>query len=92
MPNVILIPTALRSFTGDQARVEVTARTVGEALSALVQRYPGLEPHLFAAGGRLRNFVNVYVNDEDCRHANHTETVVHPGDVLSIVPAIAGGR
>jgi adenylyltransferase/sulfurtransferase len=92
MPNVILIPTALRSFTGDQARVEVTARTVGEALSALVQRHPALAPHLFAADGRLRNFVNVYVNDEDCRHSNHTETLVQPGDVLSIVPAIAGGR
>ena len=92
MATTILIPTALRAFTDANARVEVEGRTVGEVLDALVARHAALRPHLFAADGRLRSFVNVYLNEEDCRHLQSTATAVRDGDVVSIVPAIAGGR
>ena len=92
MATTILIPTALRAFTDTNARVEVEGRSVGDVLAALVARHAALRPHLFAEDGRLRNFVNVYVNDEDCRHLQSTATELQAGDVVSIVPAIAGGR
>jgi len=92
MAITILIPTALRAFADAQARVEVEGRTVGEVLAALVARHGALRPHLFDEDGRLRSYVNVYVNDEDCRHLQQTATEVRAGDVVSIVPAIAGGR
>jgi molybdopterin converting factor small subunit len=87
----ILIPTALRAFTGDHASVEVEAATVGEALGRLVLRHGELRRHLYDDQGRLRSFVNVYRNDEDCRFLERDRTALAPGDVLAIVPAIAGG-
>ncbi len=86
------IPAPLRPFAGRQSSVELRARTVGEALAELVARHPDLRRHLFAEDGRLRSFVNVYLNDEDVRYRENEATLVDEGDVLSIVPSVAGGR
>jgi len=91
MPNTIHIPTPLRPFTEKQESVEVTGATVGELLADLTKKYEGLRKHLYADDGRLRNFVNVYLNDEDIRYLQKEKTPVKPGDSLSIVPSVAGG-
>ncbi len=91
MPNTIHIPTPLRPFTDKQESVEVDGNTVGELLADLTKRYDGLRKHLYADDGRLRNFVNVYLNDEDIRYLQREQTPVKPGDSLSIVPSVAGG-
>ena len=91
MPNTIHIPTPLRPFTDKNESVEVTGGTVGELLADLTKRYAGLRKHLYADDGRLRNFVNVYLNDEDIRYLQKENTPVKPGDSLSIVPSVAGG-
>lgn len=87
----IQIPTALRQYAGGTAELQVEARTVGEALAQLTERHTELRRHLFSEQNRLRNFVNVYVNDEDIRHAQGLETPVKDGDTVMIVPSIAGG-
>src|SRR3954469_9793278 len=91
MPNTIHIPTPLRPFTDKQESVEVTGGTVGELLADLTQRYAGLRKHLYTDDGRLRNFVNVYLNDEDIRYLQKEQTPVKAGDSLSILPSVAGG-
>ena len=91
MPNTIHIPTPLRPFTDKLESVEVSGATVGELLADLTKRYDGLKKHLYAEDGRLRNFVNVYLNDEDIRYLQREKTPVKPGDSLSIVPSVAGG-
>jgi adenylyltransferase/sulfurtransferase len=89
--NTIHIPTPLRPFTDKQESVEVSGGTVGELLADLTRRYDGLRKHLYTDDGRLRNFVNVYLNDEDIRYLQREQTPVKPGDSLSIVPSVAGG-
>src|SRR5262245_38121196 len=91
MPNTIHIPTPLRPFTEKKESVEVSGATVGELLADLTKRYEGLRKHLYADDGKLRNFVNVYLNDEDIRYLQREQTPVKPGDTLSIVPSVAGG-
>src|ERR1051325_139718 len=91
MPNTIHIPTPLRPFTDKRESVEVSGATVGELLADLTKKYDGLRKHLYADDGRLRNFVNVYLNDEDIRYLEKEKTPVKPGDSLSIVPSVAGG-
>jgi adenylyltransferase/sulfurtransferase len=91
MPNTIHIPTPLRPFTDKNESVEVSGATVGELLADLTKKYEGLRKHLYADDGRLRNFVNVYLNDEDIRYLQKEKTPVKPGDSLSIVPSVAGG-
>src|SRR6187551_3044156 len=91
MPNTINIPTPLRPFTDKKEAVEVSGATVGELLSDLTTRYEGLRKHLYADNGKLRNFVNVYLNDEDIRYLQKEATPVKSGDTLSIVPSVAGG-
>jgi adenylyltransferase/sulfurtransferase len=91
MPNIINIPTPLRPFTDKKESVEVSGATVGELLTDLTTRYEGLRKHLYADNGRLRNFVNVYLNDEDIRYLQRENTPVKAGDTLSIVPSVAGG-
>jgi molybdopterin converting factor small subunit len=88
----VMIPTPLRAFTGKQESVDVAATTVGEALKGLIDKYSDLKKHLYSDDGRLRSFVNVYVNDEDIRYAQKDQTPVRDGDTVSIVPSIAGGR
>src|SRR4051794_32706170 len=89
--NTIHIPTPLRPFTDKQESVEVNGGTVGELLADLTKKYDGLRKHLYTEDGRLRNFVNVYLNDEDIRYLQKENTPVKPGDALSIVPSVAGG-
>jgi adenylyltransferase/sulfurtransferase len=91
MPNTIHIPTPLRPFTDKREAVDVSGGTVGELLADLTTRYEGLRKHLYTDEGRLRNFVNVYLNDEDIRYLQREQTPVKPGDSLSIVPSVAGG-
>ena len=90
MPK-IQIPTPLRQYAGKQPAVEVKASTVGEALSGLVTRHPELRRHLYTDEGKLRAFVNVYLNDEDVRYLQKEATAVKETDSISIVPSIAGG-
>jgi molybdopterin converting factor small subunit len=89
--NTIHIPTPLRPFTDKLESVEVTGATVGELLTELTTRYGGLKNHLYTNEGKLRNFVNVYLNDEDIRYLQKEQTPVKSGDSLSIVPSVAGG-
>jgi adenylyltransferase/sulfurtransferase len=87
----ILIPTALRQFTNQSDAVEVTGGTVGEALHQLTARYPNIKKNLFNDQGKLRSFVNVYVNDEDIRYLDKDQTKLEGTETISIVPSIAGG-
>jgi adenylyltransferase/sulfurtransferase len=88
----ILIPTPLRQYTEKKDSVEVNGSTVGELLSSLTSQYGDLRRHLFNDEGKLRSFVNVYLNDEDIRYLSKDATAVKDGDTVSIVPSIAGGR
>ena len=88
----IHIPTPLRVYAGKQDSVVVEAKTVGEALSQLTTRHPDLKKHLYTEDGKLRSFVNVYLNDEDVRYLPEKETTaVTDKDDLTIIPSIAGG-
>ncbi len=88
----IHIPTALRQYANNQNSIEIEGDTVGEILTVLADSYPDLRHHLFNDDGNLRNFVNVYVNDDDIRYLKQKETELKPGDAVTIVPAVAGGR
>ena len=92
MSVTVTIPTPLRSFTGGRDAVELQGGTVGEVLDGLLSAHGGLKRHLVQDDGRLRNFVNLYLNDTDIRQLDSTATPVREGDVLTIVPSIAGGR
>jgi len=85
------LPTVLRSHAGGAKQVTVEGSTVGEALSALTLRYPGIDGQVMEAEGSLHRFVNVYVNDDDVRYLSSLETPVKEGDEISILPAVAGG-
>jgi sulfur-carrier protein adenylyltransferase/sulfurtransferase len=87
----ILIPTPLRPYTDKQDAVDASGATVGELLADLTTRHAGLKPHLYNEQGKLRSFVNVYVNDEDIRYLQKEQTPVTPGDTVSIIPSVAGG-
>ncbi len=91
MATRILIPTPLRPFTDKQDAVEADGATVGELLSDLTTKHAGLKSHLYNEQGRLRSFVNIYVNDEDIRYLQKEQTPVKPGDTISIIPSVAGG-
>jgi sulfur-carrier protein adenylyltransferase/sulfurtransferase len=91
MAHRVLIPTPLRPYTGQQDAVEAEGGTVGEVLSSLTTTHSELKRHLYADDGKLRHFVNVYVNDDDIRYLQRDATVLKPGDVISIVPSVAGG-
>lgn len=88
----IFIPTPLRPYAGGQDAVEMSAATVAEALDRLTQNHPDLRKHLFTGEGKLRAFVNLYLNDEDVRYLPAKEaTTVTASDTLTIIPSIAGG-
>jgi molybdopterin converting factor small subunit len=87
----IHIPTPLRQYVGKQTTVEVKAATVGEAMTALLAQHPDLRRHLYTDDGKLRAFVNLYVNDEDIRYLQKEATSLKESDNISIVPSIAGG-
>lgn len=92
MPVKITIPTPLRPYTENRDTIEVEGQTIRELLEDMTERYPQLKRHLFSEDGKLRSFVNIYVNDEDIRYLDGENTKVKEGDVISIVPAIAGGN
>jgi len=87
----VRVPTVLRKHTGGSKVVEAHGPTVRAVLEELEERYPGLRSELFDASGALRQFVNIYVNDEDIRYLAKLETRVNEGDVIAILPAVAGG-
>jgi adenylyltransferase/sulfurtransferase len=88
----IEIPTPLRVYTGNQSAVAVEAATVSEAVASLLARYPEFKKHLYTTDGKLRSFVNLYLNDEDIRYLPQgEESAVQASDTLSIIPSIAGG-
>jgi len=88
----VLIPTPLRQYADKKDSVELQGTTVGEVLTALTSQYGDLRKQLYNDEGKLRSFVNVYLNDEDIRYLNKDRTPVQDSDTLSIVPSIAGGR
>jgi len=87
----IKIPTPLRAYTENKAEIGVKGETVGQALGDLLTQYPDLRTQLYE-GDRLRNFVNVFVGEEDIRYRDGLETELSPGDQLRIIPSIAGGK
>jgi molybdopterin synthase sulfur carrier subunit len=91
MPVKVLIPTPLRNLTGNAADVLVEAANVTELIAALEAKHPGLKERLCDESGKLRRFVNVYLNEEDIRFLSAEATGLKDGDEVSIVPAIAGG-
>jgi adenylyltransferase/sulfurtransferase len=91
MATRILIPTPLRPYTDKKDAVEAEGTTVGELLADLTKKHGGLKAHLYNDQGKLRSFVNVYLNDEDIRYLRKEQTPVSPGDTISIIPSVAGG-
>jgi molybdopterin synthase sulfur carrier subunit len=91
MATKVRIPTPLRKLTNNEEIVEVQAATVGEAITELQSRYPGIRERLVDDKGEVRRFINVYVNEEDIRFLKDQQTPLKEGDELSIIPAIAGG-
>lgn len=92
MPIKVMIPTPLRPYTENKDTLEVEGQTIKELLDNMVSKYPQLKRHLFSEDGRLRSFINIYVNDEDIRYLDAEDTKVGEDDIVSIIPAIAGGN
>lgn len=91
MPVTVRIPTPLRGLTGGKGEVEATGNSVAELIDNIEKQHPGLKERLYDEKGQLRRFVNIYLNEEDIRFLNGPETSTKDGDVVSIIPAIAGG-
>ena len=87
----VRIPTPLQKLTNNQGEVQCEAKNIDELLTGLENQYPGIKERLCDEGGKLRRFVNVYVNEEDIRFLQGQDTALKPGDDISIIPAIAGG-
>ncbi len=91
MAVTVKLPTILRKFAGDEARVPAEGATLSEVLKDLESRHPGITKNVIAEDGGLHRFINVYLNDEDVRYLGSLETEVADGDTVSILPAVAGG-
>ena len=91
MPSV-RIPTPLRKLTADKDEVSISAANVNKLIETLESQFPGIKNRLCDESGNLRRFINLYVNNEDIRFLNGKETALKEEDVVSIIPAIAGGR
>ncbi len=87
----VLIPTPLQKFTNDEASVSLEAGSVSALVDALEARFPGIQARLCDESGKLRRFLNIYVNSEDIRFLDNEATALNDGDEVSIVPAVAGG-
>ncbi|MGB7847685.1 MAG: MoaD/ThiS family protein [Candidatus Acidiferrum sp.] len=87
----VMIPTPLRPHAGGKAAAEFSAKTVAEALGQLTTEFGDLKRHLFTEDGKLRSFVNVYLNGEDIRYLAQENTATRDGDTINIIPSIAGG-
>jgi molybdopterin synthase sulfur carrier subunit len=87
----VRLPTLLRAAAGGQRQVSAEGSTIGEVLTNLQVTYPGMAGQVLTEAGELHRFVNVYVNDDDVRYLGNLQTVVTESDVVSILPAVAGG-
>lgn len=87
----VRIPTPLQKLTNNQGEVPTDARSVSEMIGELEKKFPGMKDRLLDADGKIRRFVNIYVNEEDVRFLNGHQTPLKDGDEVSIIPAIAGG-
>lgn len=90
MPSV-RIPTPLRKLTSEKDEVSISAANVGELIEEMENQYPGIKNRLCDESGNVRRFINLYVNNEDIRFLNGKETALKEDDIVSIIPAIAGG-
>ncbi|HTG01466.1 MAG TPA: MoaD/ThiS family protein [Nitrospirota bacterium] len=86
----VRIPTPLQKLSNGKAEVECSAQNIKELVDALERDYPGMKERL-SEGGKIRRFINIYINEEDIRFMNKEDTLLKDGDTISIVPAIAGG-
>ena len=91
VPVEVRLPTVLRTHAGGKSSVFLQGETVGEVISDLTSKFPGLAGQVVTEDGTLHRFVNVYVNDDDIRYIDKLDTKVSDGDVISILPAVAGG-
>ncbi len=91
MPVKVQIPAPLRPHTNGEDTVAAAGATVAEAMADLSRQFPAITDRVFEADGKLRRFVNLYLNDEDIRYLDQMQTKVNPGDTLTIIPAVAGG-
>jgi molybdopterin synthase sulfur carrier subunit len=87
----VKLPTILRKFTANEAKVDAQGATLRDVLMDLEGNYPGITKNVLSDDGGLHRFINVYVNDEDVRYLGSLETEVGEGDTVSILPAVAGG-
>ncbi len=87
----IIIPAPLRQYAENRDSVKLSGQNIGELLNNLMQKFPNMKKHLFSEDGQIRNFVNVYVNDDDIRYLENNATQLKEGDVISIIPSVAGG-
>ena len=92
MPVKVRIPTPLQKLTAEKAEIEIKAANIKELLAQLEKNYPGMKDRLCDEQGKIRRFVNLYLNEEDIRFLKQEETLLKDGDEISIVPAIAGGN
>jgi molybdopterin converting factor small subunit len=88
----VFIPTPLRKFTNNTAKLEVQGNNVSEVVNTLTGNYPELKRHLVNVDGKVPSFINIFVDDDDIRNLQQEQTVVKDNTIISIVPAIAGGR
>jgi molybdopterin converting factor small subunit len=87
----IIIPTPLRKFTSNEGTIQITGDTIGEAILDLTNKFPDLKNNILDDEGNLRNFVRIYLGDDDIKTLDDTHTSVEENSVISIIPAIAGG-
>lgn len=87
----VIIPTPLRKFTNNTAKLEINADTIAKTVDELTVNFPELKKHLLDDSGQIRSFVNIFVGNDDIRNLQQGDTAVAPNAVISIVPAIAGG-
>jgi len=87
----VIIPTPLRKFTNNTARLQIKANNINEVVNELTQNFPDLKKHLLDESGKVRSFVNIFVGDDDIRNLEQEQTTVKDETIISIIPAIAGG-
>ena len=92
MPAIVRVPAPLQRLTQSQTEIEVSGTNVREMIEDLEKRFPGIKDRICEETGKIRRFINIYVNEEDVRFLQQEETPIRDGDEVSIIPAIAGGR
>ncbi|HDZ49646.1 hypothetical protein LCGC14_1470730 [marine sediment metagenome] len=92
MQATVRVPTPLQKLTKNQAKVKVSSANIRELIEDLEKRFPGIKERICDQTGKIRRFINIYVNEEDVRFLQQEETPLKDGDEISIIPAIAGGR